>query len=113
MEDSDIEFQFATVYEFVDTVIRPLYAVSGNRIREVAWSKMWWSHSEAMFRLHFLWQRYEAQRIAEPATFGETWLRMHGDYHMRYLMQEGGVFFDCKHREQNSVPLPTTPMEVE
>jgi len=107
------EFKFQTVYEFVDQFILVTYATPPSRTLSVNWAPQWWSHPEAMLRLHTLWMSYETMRKDAPATFLEPFLRLSCDYHMRYLMQEGGVFAACKKQDFDSVPLRTTPIREE
>lgn len=105
------EFQFKTVYEFVDTFIRPTYATSPQRTSDANWSKKWWAHPEAVLRFYALWQTYEAGRISAPATHVESFLRVCSDYHMRVLMADRSVFADAKKYDVPSIPLPAVPVE--
>lgn len=105
-----VETQFQSVYEFVDRLLAPLYATTDIRISEVNWARRWWAHPEVVARLDGLWRRYEQLRTDEPATFMETFLRGHADYHMRQIMKPGGVFEDSKREDTPSVPLPTDPI---
>ena len=93
------EPQFPSVYEFVDCLILP------------KWSAHWWAHPEAVARLDSLWRRYEFLRVDEPATFLETFLRNHADYHMRQLMADSSVFADCRREDTPTIPLPSAPMK--
>ncbi|KAB1922013.1 DUF4913 domain-containing protein [Corynebacterium matruchotii] len=105
------EPQFPSVYEFVDCLILPMYGSAGSRIRSVKWSAHWWAHPEAVARLDSLWRRYEFLRVDEPATFLETFLRNHADYHMRQLMADSSVFADCRREDTPTIPLPSAPMK--
>lgn len=107
------ETQYLSVYEFTDQLLAPLYGATEARIRSVNWSARWWAHPEAVARLDALWRRYEMLRVEEPATYMETFLRVHADYHMRQIMSETGAFADCRREDVPTVALPTTPMPQE
>lgn len=109
----DKHTHFSNVYEFVDNLIAPLYPFPRSREREVRWARRWWAHPEAVARLYGLWMRFEQLKAAEPATYLETFLRVHADYHMRQLMIEGGVFDACRRQDEPSIPLPTDPLRKE
>ncbi|PLW00138.1 hypothetical protein BRL53_05235 [Corynebacterium ulcerans] len=109
--DQPIETKYPSVYEFVDKVIRPAYAVTEERLSETNWASRWWAHPEAVLRLDALWRRFEQLRIAEPATFMETFLRVHADYHMAKLMRPDGVFADCRREDSPSIALPSDSIE--
>lgn len=110
MSDQVPETQFLDVYQFVDELIAPLYGVTEARINETRWAKTWWAHADVVLRLDSLWRRYEQLRISEPATFLETFLRSHADYHMRYLMRYDGVMADCRRQDMPTLPLPVDPI---
>lgn len=105
-----IETQFLDVYQFFDQLIAPLYGVTDARLQSTNWAKTWWAHPDVVLRLDSMWRRYEQLRIAEPATFLETFLRVHGDYHMRWLMREDGVLADCRREDMPTLPLPSAPI---
>lgn len=104
-------FQFKTVYEFADAVIRPVYAQSEYRIADANWSQWWWAHPEVVLRFHALWQAYEAGRSQAPATHLEPFLRLCADYHLRVIMADQSVFSDCKKTDVPSIPLPAEPVQ--
>ncbi|AGG66196.1 DUF4913 domain-containing protein [Corynebacterium callunae] len=104
------EPQFASVFEFVDDWLLHVYPYTQARERDVKWTPFWWSHPEAVLRLTSLWQRFENLRVAEPATYLETFLRVHADYHMRVLMADEGVFDDSRREDTPSIPLPSAPI---
>lgn len=106
--DDTPEPQFADVFEFVDKLLSRIYPVTDIRKDEVNWSPNWPKHEDVVLRLSALWWRYEQLRVEEPNTFMETFLRVHADYHMRYLMRDGGVLADNKRRESPTTPLETT-----
>lgn len=108
---SEPELQFPSVYEFVDRIILPFYGTSQARLSQVNWSARWWAHPEVIARLEGLWMRYEMLRIQEPGTYMETFLRVHADYHMRYLMGETSVLQDCRREDTPTLPLPTSDVE--
>lgn len=105
--------QYASVYEFVDAIILPFYGTTEARINSVNWSARWWAHPEAVTRLHALWMRYETLRESEPATFLETFFRVHADYHMSVLMKDSGVFADCRTDDMPTVPLRAERIALE
>ncbi|HAT6526225.1 TPA: DUF4913 domain-containing protein [Corynebacterium striatum] len=100
------DFHYKNVFEFVDKFLVVMYPTTGNRLARVAWSPCWWKHAEVVARFDALWKRYEYLRAKEPDTALETFLRVHGDYHMRQIMKDDGVFADCKREDIPSVPLP-------
>lgn len=104
-------FHFKSVYQFVDDFILVTYATTAGRIEDENWAPEWWSHPEAVLRLHTLWLSYETERKKAPATFLEHFLRVSCDYHMRFLMQPDGVFAACNPDDSPSVPLKTTPVD--
>lgn len=115
-EDEDVEesdLQFANVFEFVETFLAPIYAVGINQKKEVKWCRRWWAHPEAVYRLDCLWRRYEQLRLEEPLTYGETFLRVYGDYHMDRLMAPGQPFDACYMEHQPPVDLPIDPIPTE
>lgn len=105
--DATPEPQFTDVFEFVDKLLSRIYPVTEIRKDEVNWSPNWPKHEAVVLRLSALWWRYEQLRIEEPNTFMETFLRVHADYHMRYLMRDGGLLADNKRRESPTTPLQT------
>lgn len=105
------EFRFKSVYDFVDQFILVTYATTAGRIEDENWAPEWWSHPEAMLRLHGLWMLYETMRKESPATYIDPFLRLSCDYHMRFLMQPDGVFAACNPDDSPSVPLKTTPVD--
>ncbi len=105
------EFRFKSVYDFVDQLILVTYATTAGRIEDENWAPEWWSHPEAMLRLHGLWMLYETMRKESPATYIDPFLRLSCDYHMRFLMQPDGVFAACNPDDSPSVPLKTTPVD--
>lgn len=100
------DFRYKNVYEFVDKFLVVMYPTTDNRLTRVAWSPFWWKHTEVVSRLDALWKRYEYLLATEPDTALETFFRVHGDYHMRHIMKDDGVFADCKREDIPSVPLP-------
>lgn len=104
------EPQFASVFEFVDDWLLKVYPYTQARERSVKWTPFWWSHPEAVLRLTGLWQRFENLRVSEPATYLETFLRVHADYHMRFLMADEGIFDDSRREDTPSIPLPSAPI---
>lgn len=100
------DFHYKSVFEFVDKFLVTMYPTTDNRMKNVAWSPTWWNHPEVIARLDGLWKRYEYLRVKEPDTALETFLRLHGDYHMRQIMKDDGVFADCKREDVPSRPLP-------
>ncbi|MGO3084463.1 DUF4913 domain-containing protein [Ancrocorticia populi] len=100
------EPQFASVVEFVDNFIRPMYATTASKQDQANWSPRWYTHSEAVARLDALWRCYEEKRRANPNGFLEEFLRVNADYHMRQLMSADGVFAQCRRDDYPSVPLP-------
>ena len=110
MSDSH-EFRFKSVYEFVDQFILLTYATTAGRIEDENWAPEWWSHPEAVLRLHGLWMLYETMRKESPATYVDPFLRVSCDCHMRFLMQPDGVFAACNPDDSPSVPLKTTPVD--
>ena len=107
------ETQFSSVYEFVDNFLVVMYPTTQVRADDVRWTSRWWAHPEAVMRLTALWMRYEQLRQAEPATYIETFLRGHGDYHMARLMAPEGVFDDCRRMDMPSLPLKSDPVNGE
>ena len=105
-----MDLRFQSMYEFVDQIILPFYGQSSSRIPSANWSERWWAHAEVVARLEALWLRFEALRQDEPATYMETFLRVHGDYHMRHLMGEMSVLQDCRREDTPTISLPNTPM---
>lgn len=108
-----MNMKYASVYEFVDAIILPYYGVSSARINSVNWSARWWAHPEVVARLEGLWLRFETLRQDEPATYMETFFRIHADYHMRILMGETSVMQDCRREDTPTISLPTSPVEEE
>ena len=108
-----MNMKYASVYEFVDEIILPYYGASAARIKAVNWSDRWWAHPEVMARLEGLWLRFESLRQDEPATYMETFFRVHADYHMRVLMGENSVMQDCRREDTPTINLPTSPVENE
>lgn len=106
------DLRFPTMYEFVDQIILPYYGVSSARINSTNWSARWWAHSEVVARLEALWLRFETLRQEEPATYMESFFRLHADYHMRWLMGESCVLQDCRREDTPTMPLPTSPVET-
>lgn len=102
--------KYSSVVEFVDEFLVVMYPFTADRAKTVRWTPQWWRHPEAVMRIAALWNRYEELRVKEPATFMETFLRVHADYHMRQLMAPEGVFDSCKREDQPSIPLPSAPM---
>lgn len=102
--------QFTDVVDFVTNFLTRMYPYTSVREKEIRWTKYWWNHEEAVARLSALWLRYEQLRKAEPSTYVETFLRVHGDYHMGVLMKPGGVFDDSRREDLKSIPLPTAPI---
>jgi len=105
------ELKYPSMYEFVDDIILPYYGAASTRIRSMNWGSRWWSHPEVIARLEALWLRFESVRQEEPATFMETFFRVHADYHMRHLMGESSVLQDCRREDMPTLPLPTSPIE--
>lgn len=101
-----IEPKYKSVVEFVDDFIRPMWATTRNGQDTANWSKQWYLHPEAVSRLSALWRIYEIHRGRDPENFLEGFLRVHADYHMRYLMSEESVFAQCSTTDTPSVPLP-------
>ncbi|AKK07391.1 hypothetical protein CMUST_15510 (plasmid) [Corynebacterium mustelae] len=101
--------RFASLFDFVDQFILPMYGTTQMHQGSVNWSPKWWAHPEAIARLDGLWRTFEKLRIDAPATHVELFLRLHGDYHMRYLMQPDGVFSQCRKEDVPTVPLPSQP----
>ncbi len=100
-----VEPAFPDVYHFVSDFLVTLYPVVGHRAKDVNWNGRWWKYPHAVVRLEALWQRFEQLRRDEPATFLETFLRVHADYHMAHLMADGGVFSDTKRQDFTANPL--------
>ncbi|CAM4050505.1 DUF4913 domain-containing protein [Corynebacterium belfantii] len=98
--------QFANVIEFVDQFIAVMYPSVGS-VRTPNWTPRWWEHPQAVLRLTALWHRFEYLRASEPATYMETFLRVHADYHMGKLMETDGVFATVKKNPQAPTPLKT------
>lgn len=105
--------RFATMFDFVDQLILPLYGTTVMQQREVNWSKKWWAHPEAIVRLNGLWKTFEKLRIEAPAVHMELFLRVHADYHMHHLMAADGVFAQCRREDQETIPLPTEPIPTQ
>lgn len=101
-----VEPRYKSVIEFVDGFIRPMWATTRNDQDTANWSKQWYLHPEAVARLNALWRIYEIQRGRDPENFLEEFLRVHADYHMRFLMAEESVFSRCSSTDTPSVPLP-------
>lgn len=106
--EPDPEPQFKSVFDFVDDFIRPMYATTQNDQESVAWSRTWYTHPEAVARLSGLWRVYEIQRAQNKQHFLEDFLRVHADYHMRFLMAENSVFSRCTTADTPSIPLPVS-----
>jgi hypothetical protein len=98
--------QFASVVDFVDGFIRPMYATTPNGQDQANWARRWYTHPEAVARLDALWRCYEQKRQANPNGFLEEFLRVNADYHMRQLMAADGVFAQCRRDDYPSVALP-------
>lgn len=111
LSDEQPEPQFSDVFDFVENFLSRIYCVADIAERQTNWSAHWFEYEHAVLRLTALWQRYEQLKIAEPATFMETFLRVHGDYHMRQLMSPDGVFAYCKRQEAHTRPLATAPAQ--
>lgn len=105
------ETHFASVYDFVNDFLVQMYPYAPSRERDVRWTARWWAYPEAVARLSALWYRFEQLKKAEPATYLETFLRVHADYHMRVLMTEGGVFDSVRRTGEASIPLPSDPLD--
>lgn len=101
---------FSSVYDFFDEFLAVAYPYTAMRAQQLRWTKRWWAHPEAVMRLTALWHRFEYLVKHEPATYLETFLRVHSDYHMRVLMAPDGIFDDSKREDVESLPLPTEPM---
>ncbi|WP_055122071.1 DUF4913 domain-containing protein [Corynebacterium oculi] len=100
---------YPTVYHFVEEFIAVMYpSVAGGDTR---WAPQWWKHKEAVTRLTALWKRFEQLRLEEPGTYVETFLRVHGDYHMGVLQRPGGVFSECEREDTPSMPLRCAPLD--
>ncbi|WP_151550192.1 MULTISPECIES: DUF4913 domain-containing protein [Corynebacterium] len=104
-DDEVVEPLFPDVYTFVSDFLSHIYPAVAHRQREVNWNSKWWSYEHAVIRLEALWQRFEQLRRDEPATYLETFLRVHADYHMNQLMAEQGVFADTKRQDFPAHPL--------
>lgn len=113
LNPSQPDQHFSSVYEFVTEFLAKMYPFVESRQRDVRWSPRWWAFPEAVARLSALWYRFEQLKQAEPATYLETFLRVHADYHMRYLMSEDSIFDAVKRDFEPSIPLPTDPMTKE
>ncbi|MGV0358891.1 DUF4913 domain-containing protein [Corynebacterium mastitidis] len=73
-------FKYPTVYHFVEEFLAVMYPTADER--DARWAPYWFRHREAVIRLTALWKRFEQLRVEEPTTYMETFLRVHGDYHM-------------------------------
>lgn len=103
------ELAYPTVYHFVEEFIAVMYPSANER--DARWAPYWFRHKEAVARLTALWHRFEQLREEEPATYVETFLRVHGDYHMGVLQRSGGVFDECRREDTPSKPLRCMPLE--
>ncbi|MGP6175485.1 DUF4913 domain-containing protein [Corynebacterium sp. A21] len=102
----EIEPKYKSVIEFVDGFVRQMWATTLSDQDTANWSRQWYTHPEAVARLSALWRIYEVQRGRDPENFLEGFLRVHADYHMRYLMADASVFSRCSSTDTPSVPLP-------
>lgn len=104
-------YEYPTVYHFVEEFLAVMYPSADER--DARWAPYWFRHREAMTRLEALWKRYEQLRVEEPTTYMETFLRVHGDYHMEVLQRPDGVFAQCGREDTPSVPLRCMPRDVD
>lgn len=102
---------YASVVEFVEEFITKMYPTSS--VVTPNWTSRWWEHPQAITRLSALWQTFERLRVEQPATYMETFLRVHADYHMRYLMGDNGVFAQVRNTPEKPTPLPVEPLPTE
>ncbi len=103
-------FRWATLAEFVEHVIAPLYAqhLTGNG----TWCASWWDHEDARVRLEAVWRAWEALRL-EPTTGIARWLRDVADPQMDRLRdRDRGPFRACgdgKHLAAPPLPVNKPP----
>ena len=102
--------RYASLYQFAEKFLLPMYGTTKSQSARAAWSPKWWAHPEAVARIDTLWRRFEQLRVQEPLTHLETFLRLYGDYHMRYLMDANGVFAQCAKSDYATIPLRSIPM---
>ncbi len=100
-------FRWATLAEFVEHVIAPLYAqhLTGNG----TWCARWWDHEDARVRLEAVWRAWEVLRL-EPTTGIARWLRDVADPQMDRLRdRDRGPFRACG--EGKHLAAPPLPVE--
>ncbi|MCF4006130.1 DUF4913 domain-containing protein [Corynebacterium uropygiale] len=98
---------FPDVYSFVEDFLLGLYPTTLADQKQVNWNKWWYKHEFAIARLTALWMRYEQLRVEDPQAHLETFLRVHADYHMKWLMTDGEFFSRTKRTNQDACPLPS------
>ncbi len=102
--------RWATLAEFVEHVIAPLYAqhLTGNG----TWCASWWDHEDARVRLEAVWRAWEVLRL-EPMTGIARWLRDVADPQMDRLRdRDRGPFRACgdgKHLTAPPLPIKSAP----
>ncbi len=102
--------RWATLAEFVEHVIAPLYAqhLTGNG----TWCGSWWDHDDARVRLEAVWRAWEVLRL-EPTTGIARWLRDVADPQMDRLRdRDRGPFRACgdgKHLAAPPLPVEKPP----
>jgi len=100
-------FACASLPEFVEAVIAPLYARHGTS--SGGWCPSWWEHQEARVRLHAVWRAWESLRL-DPSLGIARWLRDIADPQIDRLRDpDRGPFAACGDRHLQPPDLPLTP----
>jgi len=100
-------FACASLPEFVETVIAPLYARHGTS--SGGWCPSWWEHQEARVRLHAVWRAWESLRL-DPSLGIARWLRDVADPQIDRLRDpDRGPFAACGDRHLQPPDLPLAP----
>jgi len=113
LEDAPATTRFASLPEFVDEFLLPVW----RRLPPSAWCPKWWEHPEAVLRLEALWDAFESLRM-QPGTGTATWIRDYLDPTMASLTTtETSPFGQCRpaageHVVGESWPAEPPPPDV-
>lgn len=104
--------RFPDEYAFFDDYLRPAYE-TGGMSQDQGWCERWWAHQSVVLRVRAMWRSYEHRAQTAPATCDEEFLRLVGDYHMRFLMGRESPMLQCSPRNHKaSEPLKSAPLDM-
>lgn len=99
---------YPTLEAWVSSNFWPMFLHRVPETPRVRWCLQWWNHTEAIVRLHILWQGWEAARQDASLKAG-WWLDL--DHHLPILMGIDGPFRNCRPVEGKHMPTPAPPVE--